>query len=135
MNDSPERAPTDERTVLVADDEAAFTDSLAVWLSDEYAVRTAYSGREAVEAYDSTVDAVVLDRRMPGLSGEEVFERLRDRPGDARVALLTATDPHRLREGDDAPPFDEYLTKPVRKDEVLAAVERLAEESPPPSAE
>ncbi|RDI70597.1 response regulator transcription factor [Halopelagius longus] len=131
MTDSPDGTPTDERTVLVADDEAALTDSLAVWLSDEYAVRTAYSGREAIDAYDSTVDAVVLDRRMPGLSGEQVFERLRDRPGDTRVALLTATDPDFSREDGDAPQFDEYLTKPATKEEVLAAVERLLERSSP----
>lgn len=128
MNTSPD-VSTEELTVLVADDETAFTDSLAVWLSDEYEVRTAYSGREAIEKYDSTVDVVLLDYRMPGLSGDQVFERLRERPGDAHVAILTATDPQFRRETVDSPPFDESLTKPITKGELLAAVERLAAEA------
>lgn len=128
MNVSPD-VSTEDFTVLVADDETALTDSLAVWLSDEYSVRTAYSGREAIEKYDSTVDVVLLDYRMPDLTGDQVFERLHERPGNARVAILTATDPQFRRENVESPSFDESLTKPIAKGELLAAVERLVAET------
>ncbi|TKX52052.1 response regulator, partial [Halorubrum sp. SS7] len=58
--------------VLVVEDEPDLADLYAAWLGDEYRVRTAYGGREALDQLDETddeVDAILLDRRMPGLSG------------------------------------------------------------------
>jgi CheY-like chemotaxis protein len=124
--------PSERPTVLVADDEAALTDSIAVWLSEYYQVRTAYSGTEALSAYDPSVDVVLLDRRMPGLSGEDVLEELHDRTGDPAVAILTATDVGDAADDLESLPFDEYLTKPVSKSELLDAVGRLS--SPGPTA-
>ncbi|PSQ47878.1 DNA-binding protein [Halobacteriales archaeon SW_6_65_15] len=57
-------------TVLIVDDEKPITDAYAQWLEDDYTVRTAYSGSEALEKLDESVDVVLLDRRMPDLSGE-----------------------------------------------------------------
>jgi DNA-binding response OmpR family regulator len=117
---------TERLTVLVVDDETALTDSLAVWLSEEYAVRTAYCGEEAIEAYDSSVGVVLLDRRLPDLDGERVLERLRAESGDPAVAILTAADPHFRAEALDSSSFEEYLKKPITREELLAAVARLA---------
>jgi CheY-like chemotaxis protein len=41
-------------------------------------VRTAYGGHEALEELSDDVDVILLDRRMPGLSGDEVLEEVRD---------------------------------------------------------
>ncbi|WP_338741046.1 response regulator [Haloplanus salilacus] len=118
MTDSPDDRPT----VLVVDDERDLTDLYEVWLSDDYHVRTAYGGEEALAAHDDAVDVVLLDRRMPDLSGDEVLERLRDQGSDCQVVMVTAVDPDFdiLEMG-----FDGYVTKPVDRDQLQSVVERM----------
>jgi DNA-binding response OmpR family regulator len=97
-------------TVLLVEDETRLADQYADILEPEYDVVTAYSGQEALAAADEAVDAVFLDRRMPGLSGSDVLERLRARGHDYPVAMLTAARPDWdiVDMG-----FDDYLLKPV----------------------
>ncbi|WP_049917218.1 response regulator transcription factor [Halogeometricum pallidum] len=121
--------PSERPTVLIADDEAALTDSMAVWLSDHYQVRTAYTGHEALREFDPTVDVVLLDRHMPGLSGERVMEELNETDVTPRVALLTATCADDLGPELEELGFDEHLTKPISRDELLEAVSALVSAS------
>jgi len=110
-------------TVLVVDDEAAIREMYAEMLAsiaDE--VLTADGGEAALATLDATVDVVLLDRRMPDLSGDEVLEGIRNREHDCRVAMLTAVEPD---EDIAAMPFDTYLTKPVAVDELREIVDRL----------
>jgi len=108
-------------TVLVVDDEQDIADIYTLQLQDEYDVRTVYGGPEAVEAVDETVDVVLLDRRMPELSGNEVLDRIRADGYDCRVIMVTAIDP----EFDIIEmPFDDYLCKPVDKETLEAAIEQ-----------
>jgi DNA-binding response OmpR family regulator len=113
-------------TVLVVDDEAGITDLYAEWLSEDYGVRTAYSGEEAFEELDDSVEVVLLDRRMPDMSGDEVLEELRERGIDCRVAMVTAVDPDFdvLGMG-----FDTYVVKPTTEEELLDTVETLLQRS------
>lgn len=118
--------PSERPTVLIADDEAALTDSMAVWLSEDYRVRTAYTGHEALREFDPTVDVVLLDRHMPGLSGEQVMEALNETDVSPRVALLTATSADDFGPEVEELGFDVLLTKPISRDELLDAVSALA---------
>ena len=111
--------------VLVVEDEPDLADLYAAWLGDEYRVRTAYGGQEALEelnATDNEVDAILLDRRMPGLSGDEVLSAVRERGVDCRIAMVTAVEPDFdiLKMG-----FDDYLVKPVTSDTLRETVEGL----------
>ncbi|QKY18329.1 HalX domain-containing protein [Halorubrum sp. CBA1229] len=111
--------------VLVVEDEPDLADLYAAWLGDEYRVRTAYGGQEALEeldAVDDEVDAILLDRRMPGLSGDEVLSAVRERGIDCRVAMVTAVEPDFdiLEMG-----FDDYLVKPVTSDTLKETVAGL----------
>ncbi len=109
----------DEPTILVVDDEADVTDLYATWLEDLYDVRRAYEGREALDMLDDEVTVVLLDRRMPGLSGDEVLAKLRDRGLHSRVVMVTAVKPDYdiIEMG-----FDDYLVKPVSKDDLYTTV-------------
>lgn len=108
-------------TILIVDDEPALADGHASQL-DDHDVRTAYDGAEALESLDPDVDIVLLDRRMPGLSGDEVLERIRTAGFDCRVIMLTGVEPSVdiVEMG-----FDEYLQKPVRGEELRETVERV----------
>jgi DNA-binding response OmpR family regulator len=112
----------DRPLVLVVEDEPDLADLYAAWLEGSYRVRTAYGGREALEALDDSVSAVLLDRRMPDLSGDEVLEAVRDRGIDCRVAMVTAVEPDFdiIAMG-----FDDYLVKPVSREELERTVETL----------
>ncbi|MFC7137188.1 HalX domain-containing protein [Halobaculum litoreum] len=114
---------TDEQpVVLVVEDEPDLADLYAAWLGAEYDVRTAYGGHEALDQLADDVDVILLDRRMPGLSGDEVLDEVRDRGVDARVAMVTAVEPDFdiVAMG-----FDDYLVKPVTRESLLETVEGL----------
>ncbi|WP_158059170.1 HalX domain-containing protein [Halorussus halophilus] len=112
----------DQSTVLVVDDEQDVADLYAMWLESNYRVRSAYGGDEALETLDASVDVVLLDRRMPGQSGDEVLEEIRARDIDCRVVMVTAVKPDFdiVEMG-----FDDYLVKPVSKDDLNETVEGM----------
>ncbi|WP_159899112.1 response regulator transcription factor [Salinirussus salinus] len=112
----------EDPVVLVVEDERDLADSFAALLDGDYSVRVAYDARAAVDLYDETVDVALLDRHMPGPSGDEVLQHIRDEPGDCGVGMLTAVDP--------APDiadmaFDEYILKPASRNELTSLVESL----------
>lgn len=115
-----------EPTVLVVEDEAGLADLYSVWLREYADVQTVNDGENALELLDDSIDVVLLDRRMPEVSGDAVLEALRDRDVDARVAIVSGVDPDFdiIDMG-----FDEYLTKPVSRDELRDAVERMVTRS------
>lgn len=65
-------------TVLIADDEAALVELFSTYFENDVIVETALNGDEAIERLDDTVDVVLLDRRMPRMSGDEVAEYIRE---------------------------------------------------------
>ena len=112
------------KTILIVDDEELVAESYEHYLSDEYDTRIATSGGEAlaeIDPRDGTVDLVLLDRRMPGMSGDVVAEHIADYELDYQVIMVSAVDPDvdvvNL-------PCDGYLTKPVSEDDVVGAVEK-----------
>jgi DNA-binding response OmpR family regulator len=109
-------------TVLVVEDEPDLADLYSAWLDREYPVRTALDGEEALSELGPGVDIVLLDRRMPGLSGDEVLARIRERSVECRVAMVTAVEPGTdiIEMG-----FDDYLVKPVTKSDLDATIDRL----------
>jgi CheY-like chemotaxis protein len=109
-------------TVLVVDDDRGTADTFAAALTDEYDVRTAYSGAEALEQISFEVDVVLLDRRMPEMSGDDVLTEIKRDGFACRIVMVTAVKPG--REILDLP-FDDYLTKPVSAPQIQDAVERM----------
>lgn len=109
-------------TVLIVEDEQGLADLYTTWLEDEYVVRTAYGGESALSQLDDTVDVVLLDRRMPDLTGDEVLDELRSRGTDCRVAMVTAVEPDFdvIEMG-----FDDYIVKPVTADDLVELIDRL----------
>lgn len=109
-------------TILLVEDEEGLADLYCLWLDGEYAVRTAYSGEEALDLVDEDVDAILLDRRMPGLSGDEVLTEIRERGYDCPVAMVSAVTPDfEIAEM----PFDAYLRKPIERDQLQEAIDQL----------
>ncbi|GGC58675.1 HalX domain-containing protein [Haloferax sulfurifontis] len=108
--------------VLIVEDEPDLADLYATWLRNDYSVRVAYGGREALDKLDDEVDVVLLDRRMPDLSGDEALSEIRDRGFECRVAMVTAVEPDFdiIAMG-----FDDYLVKPVSREALTETVSNL----------
>jgi CheY-like chemotaxis protein len=107
---------------LIVDDQKEVADAYALRLDGFCDVETVYGGQEALSAVESRpVDVVLLDRHMPGMSGDEVLERFADRGFDGRVIMVTAVDP-----GFDVldMPFDDYLCKPVEREDLRTAIDQ-----------
>ena len=108
--------------VLIVEDERGLAELYELWLHDDYEVRTAFDGEHALELVDEAVSVALLDRRLPGLSGDDVLERIREQELDCRVAMVSAVKPDFdvLEMG-----FDDYVSKPVSQEDLRETVARL----------
>ncbi|MDX1520505.1 MAG: response regulator transcription factor [Anaerolineae bacterium] len=112
--------------ILVVDDEPGIRYSLEeALLRDGYAVETAGSGEKALEKFSANpFDLVLIDLKLPGLSGMELLGELRKRDPDTVVIVLTAhasldTAVEALRQG-----AHDYLFKPCKTIDLRESVRR-----------
>lgn len=111
--------------VVIADDEPLALERMAMLLSNQDKVTVvgeASNGTDALTLLrDDGIDAAFLDIRMPGLSGLDLADFLRDR--DLAIVLVSAFDQHAVKA------FDlnvtDYLTKPVRPSRLTQTIEKI----------
>lgn len=107
--------------VLLVDDEEDFLTALTERLQNRgIDAQGVKSGEEALEALKSRpVDVVVLDVRMPGISGIDTLEAIKKEYPATEVLMLTGhADLETAFRGMDSGAFD-YLVKPVDIDELI----------------
>lgn len=116
--------------ILVVDDEKIVRESLFHWFEDEgYSVDTAVDALDALKQFDKgKYDLILLDMKMPGMSGLELLSKLKEIDKDSVVILITAfasvpTAIQALKEG----AYD-YVTKPVDPDELNNLVKNAIEQ-------
>ena len=109
-------------TVLIVDDEPGLADLYAAWLDGPFETLLAYDGEAAFDALATEPDVVLLDRRMPDTTGDDVLEEIGRRDLDCGVAMVTAVEPDFdvIEMG-----FDDYLIKPVSQEDLIDVVESL----------
>lgn len=113
--------------ILIADDEPLAQQRLAQLVSeldgDFQLMATAANGQEAVSLCETNpIDLILMDVRMPGMGGIEAAEVLRQLPVPPAIVFTTAFEQHALAA------FEtnavDYLLKPIRKDRLLAALNK-----------
>jgi two-component system, OmpR family, response regulator len=114
--------------ILVVEDDRVVGQYIKRGLEEaQYHADLVDDGREALRIISgSHYDLIVLDLRLPGMTGLELLRTVRDRGITVPVLVLTAQDAvgHKveaLRSG-----ADDYVTKPFAFEEVLARVEALS---------
>lgn len=108
------------KKIFVIDDDVYIGDMLEEILTIEgYSVSRAYSGTEALLLLSGNKpDLVLLDLMLPGLSGEEVLEKIKDIPVIVVSAKIDVNDKINLLLGGAA----DYVTKPFDTKELLARI-------------
>ena len=116
--------------IFVVDDERIVRESLFHWFEDEgYEVDTAEDGEKALKMFEKgKFDLVLLDMRMPGMSGLELLVKIKEIDPVCIVILITAfasvpSAIQALKEG----AYD-YVTKPVDPDELNHLVKNALEQ-------
>ena len=116
-------------TVLVADDDEGVRELTAETLARAgLEVLCAADGREAVEAFREHADeigVVVLDRTMPGASGEEAFEEIRRIRADARIILVSGYSRDSSAQRLSSTPLASFLQKPFLPETLVDRVRQL----------
>jgi DNA-binding response OmpR family regulator len=125
--------PSDPVRVLVVEDEVPLADAIARGLRREgMAVDTAHDGDTGLEkALVTRYDVLVLDRDLPGRSGDDVCRRLAADGSLTRVLMLTAAAGLADRVEGLELGADDYLSKPFAFTELVARVRALGRRATP----
>jgi DNA-binding response OmpR family regulator len=113
-------------TLLFIEDDDQIRLALSMALEDEgYKVREAADGRAGLaEFVEHEIDLVLLDLRLPDMSGFDVCRALRARSIVPIIIITAQTDTHDLVAGLEAG-ADDYVTKPVVPKELAARIRAL----------
>jgi DNA-binding response OmpR family regulator len=114
-------------SILFVDDEDALRTLVKNQLATEgYAVETADDGDTAIEMLGKgRYDVILLDVRMPRVSGVEVLKFIRDKKLSPRVVMLTAVDDLSVAIESVKLGANDYLTKPYDLTMLVSAIERV----------
>jgi two-component system response regulator AtoC len=120
---------TQSKLILVVDDEENIRELLRESLEDEgYRVNVAKNGQEAVEKVRAlNPDTVLMDVKMPIMSGMDAFLKIKESQPDLPVIFLTAFGSSDLAISAMKSGAYDYLTKPFDIDEVRIKVKRALE--------
>jgi two-component system, OmpR family, alkaline phosphatase synthesis response regulator PhoP len=115
--------------ILIAEDDLQGAELLEAYLADSgYEVGTATDGEATLcQVRDWRPDVILLDVMMPKISGFEVCKRLRADPAsrDIGILMVTALDQSSDVERAVEAGTDDFLTKPINKNELLLRIRSL----------
>ena len=115
-------------TILIIDDEESITTAFGTYFerTGGYTVHRAHTGRDGIEAARRhRPDIVLLDLRLPDMTGFDVLERIKD--GDAVIIMITAYGDVPLAVQAMQAGAENFLTKPVDLSHLGVTVERAME--------
>lgn len=108
--------------VLIVEDDEGLADLYSNWLEGFCTVTAVNNCTTAYEKFGESFDVVLLDRHLPDGTGDEILSEIRELGWDWPVAMVTAEEPGMNILSME---FDEYLCKPLSKEEIQNTVTRL----------
>jgi DNA-binding response OmpR family regulator len=117
----------DKVQILWADDEIDLLKPHVLFLKEKgYEVTTATSGIEALELVGKQdYDIVFLDENMPGLSGLETLNRVKNIRSEIPVVMITKSEEENLMEDAIGSKIADYLIKPVNPNQILHSLKKI----------
>jgi DNA-binding response OmpR family regulator len=113
-----------DTTILWADDEIDLLKPHILFLSEKgYKVTTVTNGNDAVDEFKKGYfDLVFLDENMPGLTGLETLQQIKNINNDVPIVLITKNEEEYLMEDAIGSKIDDYLIKPVHPKQILLTI-------------
>jgi len=108
------------RKILLVEDETVLRESLRDWLIDDgYDVEGVETGEEALERIKKEeFGVIVLDLRLPGIDGLQVFEHAKELKSGTKGVIITAYPSKETREKAQSLGLLDYLAKPFKVEDL-----------------
>jgi len=112
--------------ILWVDDEIDLLKPHILFLEKkQYNVTTCQSGTEALEVIDDTnFDIVFLDENMPGLTGLETLNEIKERRANLPIVMITKSEEEYLMDEAIGNKIADYLIKPVNPNQILLSLKK-----------
>jgi len=119
----------DKIKILWADDEIELLKPHIIFLEQKgYDVVTANNGDDAVDIIkDDVFDIVFLDENMPGMSGIETLEEIKNMQPSLPVVMITKSEEESIMEDAIGSNIADYLIKPVKPNQILLSLKKNLE--------
>ena len=115
------------KTILLVEDEKSLSDIVTDELTEAgYEVLVAYTGKECYEHLKTTTpDLVILDIKLPDVSGLKLLEDIRRNLTNLPVVIFTAFDSFKTDYEIWASKISDYIVKPVDLDDLKAKIKKI----------
>mgnify|MGYP001435122254 FL=1 len=113
--------------ILWVDDEIDSLTSQILFLENKgYEVATKTNGYDAVEyVKENFVDVVLLDETMPGITGLQTLQQIKENKSTLPVVLITKNEAENIMDDAIGSQISDYLIKPVNPSQVLLSLKKL----------
>ncbi|MDE6693671.1 MAG: response regulator, partial [Muribaculaceae bacterium] len=118
----------DKYSILWADDEIDLLKPHLLFLRNKgYNLITANNGRDALDILDAdpSVDLVILDENMPGLTGLETLSAIAMKRPELPVVMITKSEEENIMDQAVGNKIADYLIKPVNPNQILLAIKKI----------
>ena len=117
--------------ILWADDEIDLLKPHILFLKNKgYEVTPVLSGADAIEAVQSqTFDLIFLDEHMPGLTGLDTLQRIKELRPFVPIVMVTKSEEEELMNQAIGGKITDYLIKPVNPNQLLLALKKNLHQS------
>ena len=113
-------------TILWADDEIDLLKPHVIFLEEKgYRISTVNNGHSALDKVKSQhFDLVLLDENMPGLSGLETLNKIKELHPSLPVVMITKSEEEQIMEEAIGSKISDYLIKPVNPKQILLSIKK-----------
>ena len=117
--------------ILWVDDEIDLLKPHILFLEKKnYAVTTCNNGLDAIDVFEkNNFDIVFLDENMPGMSGLETLQELKEKKSSVPVIMITKSEEEYIMEEAIGSKIADYLIKPVNPNQILLSLKKNLDHS------
>ncbi len=121
----------DQIKILWVDDEIDLLKPHILFLEKKnYNITTCNNGRDAVDVFDEgNFDIVFLDENMPGMSGLETLQEIKEKKSATPVIMITKSEEEYIMEEAIGSKIADYLIKPVNPNQILLSLKKNLDHS------
>ncbi|MBU0941997.1 MAG: PglZ domain-containing protein [Bacteroidetes bacterium] len=121
----------DKIKILWVDDEIDYLKPHIIFLEKKnYSVTTCNNGRDAIDLFENeNFDVVFLDENMPGMSGLETLQEMKEKKSAIPMIMITKSEEEYIMEEAIGSKIADYLIKPVNPNQILLSLKKNLDHS------